>query len=539
MTFTAVFLLLGGLGMFLYGMKMMSDGLENAAGDRMRRVLEVLTNKRLAAVGVGAGVTAVIQSSSATTVMVVGFVNAGLMTLLQATGVIMGANIGTTITAQLIAFKLSDIAPLILFLGMVFTVFVKKRMISRIGEIILGFGILFVGLTLMSEAMKPLQEVEAFRNLLVSFKSPVVGVLFGAIFTAIIQSSSASVGILQALAGLGLIGLDSAVYVVLGQNIGTCITAILAAIGTSPNSKRTAGIHLMFNIFGTVIYLIVLSLFPSIVSWVASWSPADVSRQIANFHTVFNVTVTAMLFPFAKLMVKLITRIIPEKHEPDRVEKKLIFLDERIAQTPSIALNQTLKELSRLGDISADNLRRSLDSFFSRDEQKADRVLNIEKTIDYITHNITHYLIEFRGMDLSEHDLKIMGSLHHVVIDMERIGDLAENIAGFSLSLIERRSHMSPDAQEELHIMAEKTMETLQMSLEVFRRRDLTKIKEVDSMEQQVDEMKKEYMNRHIDRLQDKSCDPQVGVVFTNMVATLERVADHATNIAFSIEGRD
>ncbi len=539
MTFTAVFLLLGGLGMFLYGMKMMSDGLENAAGDRMRRVLEVLTNKRLAAVGVGAGVTAVIQSSSATTVMVVGFVNAGLMTLLQATGVIMGANIGTTITAQLIAFKLSDIAPLILFLGMVFTVFVKKRLISRIGEIILGFGILFVGLTLMSEAMKPLQEVEAFRNLLVSFKSPVVGVLFGAIFTAIIQSSSASVGILQAMAGLGLIGLDSAVYVILGQNIGTCITAILAAIGTSPNSKRTAGIHLMFNIFGTVIYLIVLSLFPSIVSWVASWSPADVSRQIANFHTLFNITVTVMLFPFAKLMVKLITRIIPENHEPDRVEKKLIFLDERIAQTPSIALNQTLKELSRLGDISADNLRRSLDAFFNRDEQKADRVFNVEKTIDYITHNITHYLIEFRGMDLSEHDLKIMGSLHHVVIDMERIGDLAENIAGFSLSLIERRSHMSPDAQEELHIMAEKTMETLQMSLEVFRRRDLTKIKEVDSMEQQVDEMKKEYMNRHIDRLQDKSCDPQVGVVFTNMVATLERVADHATNIAFSIEVRD
>lgn len=539
MTFSAVFLLLGGLGMFLYGMKMMSDGLENAAGDRMRRVLEVLTNKRLAAVGVGAGVTAVIQSSSATTVMVVGFVNAGLMTLLQATGVIMGANIGTTITAQLIAFKLSDIAPLILFLGMIFTVFIRKRLISRIGEIVLGFGILFVGLTLMSEAMKPLQEVEAFRNLLVSFKSPVVGVLFGAIFTAVIQSSSASVGILQALAGLGLIGLDSAVYVVLGQNIGTCITAILAAIGTSPNSKRTAGIHLMFNIFGTIIYLGVLAVFPSIIALVASWSPGNVSRQIANFHTLFNVTITILLFPFAKLMVKLITRIIPEKHEPDRVEKKLIYLDERIAQTPTIALSQMLKELSRLGGISADNLRRSLDAFFNRDEQKADRVFNVEKTIDYITHNITHYLIEFRGMDLSEHDLKTMGGLHHVVIDMERIGDLAENIAGFSLSLMERRTQLSPDAQEELQVMADKTMETLRLSLEAFNTRDLSKIKEVDAMEQQVDDMKKQYMNHHIDRLQDKSCDPQVGVVFTNMVATLERIADHATNIAFSIEERD
>lgn len=539
MTFAAIFLLLGGLGMFLYGMKMMSDGLENAAGDRMRRVLEVLTNKRLAAVGVGAGVTAVIQSSSATTVMVVGFVNAGLMTLLQATGVIMGANIGTTITAQLIAFKLSDIAPFILFLGMIFTVFIRKRTVSRIGEIILGFGILFVGLSLMSNAMKPLQENEAFRNLLIGFKSPVVGVLFGAVFTAIIQSSSASVGILQALAALGLVGLDSAVYVVLGQNIGTCITAILAAIGTSPNSKRTAGIHLMFNIFGTVIYLVVLALVPSIVGWVASWSPGNVSRQIANFHTLFNITVTILLFPFASLMVKLITRIIPEKHEPDRVEKKLIYLDERIAQTPTIALSQTLKELSRLGDISADNLRRSLDAFFNRDEQKADRVLSVEKTIDYITHHITHYLIEFRGMDLSEHDLKTMGGLHHVVIDMERIGDLAENISGFAVSLIERRATLSPEAQEELRVMADKTMLTLRLSLETFRLRDQTKIKEVDALEQQVDDMKRQYMNNHISRLQDKSCDPQVGVVFTNMVATLERIADHATNIAFSIEERD
>ncbi len=535
MTIVAAFLLLGGLGMFLYGMKMMSDGLENVAGDRMRRVLEVLTSKRPAAVLVGAGVTAVVQSSSATTVMVVGFVNAGLMTLLQATGVIMGANIGTTITAQLIAFKLSDIAPFFLFIGMVFTVFVKKRVLTRFGEIVLGFGILFVGLTLMSQAMEPLQYNEAFRNLLVSFKSPVVGVLFGAVFTAIIQSSSASVGILQALAAIGLIGFDSAVYVILGQNIGTCVTAILAAIGTSANSKRTAGIHLMFNILGSLIYLGVIAIFPAIITWVASFSPGNVSRQIANFHTLFNVTVTILLFPFAKLMVKLITRIIPEKHEPDRVEKKLIYLDERIAQTPSIALSQTLKELSRLGEISSDNFRRSLDAFFNRDEQRANRVLDVEKTIDYITHHITHYLIEFRGMDLSEHDLIIMGSLHHVVIDLERIGDLAENIAEFSLSLAERRTSLSPDAQEELKIMADKTKEALRVSLETFGLRDESKLPLVDKLEQEVDDMKRLYMNSHIERLQGKSCDPQVGVIFTNMVATLERVADHANNIAFSI----
>ncbi len=535
MTIVAVFLLLGGLGMFLYGMKMMSDGLENAAGDRMRRVLEVLTSKRPAAVMVGAGVTAVVQSSSATTVMVVGFVNAGLMTLLQATGVIMGANIGTTITAQLIAFKLSQIAPFILFIGMFFTVFVKKRVLSRFGEIILGFGILFVGLSLMSDAMKPLQENEVFRNLLISFKSPVVGVLFGAVFTAVIQSSSASVGILQTLAGLGLIGLDSAVYVILGQNIGTCVTAILAAIGTSANSKRTAGIHLMFNILGTLIYLIVIAIFPSIVTWVASISPGNISRQIANFHTLFNISVTILLFPFAKQMVNLITRIIPERLSPDRVEKKLIYLDERIAQTPSIALSQMLKELVRMGEISTDNFRRSLDALFNRDEQRAHRVFDVEKTIDYLTHHITHYLIEFRGMDLSEHDLVVMGSLHHVVIDLERIGDLAENIAGFSLSLAERRASFSSEAQEEIKTMADKTMETLHVSLDAFRLRDHSKLSEVDKLEQEVDDMKKQYLNNHIERLQGKSCDPQVGIIFTNMVATLERVADHATNIAFSI----
>ncbi len=535
MSIFSVFLLLGGLGMFLYGMKMMSDGLENAAGDRMRRVLEVLTGNRFAAVGVGAGVTAIIQSSSATTVMVVGFVNAGLMTLLQATGVIMGANIGTTITAQLIAFDLADIAPLILFIGMLFTVFIKKRTFVRVGEIVLGFGILFLGISLMSQAMEPLREVEGFRNLLVSFKNPVVGVLFGAIFTAVIQSSSASIGILQALAALGLVGLDSAVYVVLGQNIGTCITAILAAIGTSQSSKRAAGIHLMFNILGTIIYLVVLAIFPSIISWVASISPDNVSRQIANFHTIFNITVTLLLFPFAKPMVNIITRILPEKNMPDRVEKKLVYLDERIAQTPSIALKQTLKELSRMGDIAVSNMRRSLDAYFNRDEQKCKRVMEIEKTVDYLSHNITHYMIEFRGLDLSEHDLKTLGSLHHVVIDMERIGDLAENIAEYTLTMIEKRAKMSEDAEAEIVKMAERTMDTLKASLEVFEKRDKAGLAVVDAMEAEVDIMKKEFLNNHVNRLQERNCDPQTGVTFTNLVATLERAADHATNIAFSV----
>ena len=535
MNVTMIFLLLGGLGMFLYGMKMMSDGLENVAGDKMRRTLEVLTTNRFAAVGVGAGVTALVQSSSATTVMVVGFVNAGLMSLLQATGVIMGANIGTTITAQLIAFKLSDISPFIVFIDMLMTVFIRKRIYTRAGEIILGFGILFVGLSLMSQAMSPLQENEAFKNFLISFKSPVVGVLIGALFTAVIQSSSASVGILQTFAMLGLIGLDSAVFVILGQNIGTCVTAVISAIGTTSNSKRTAGIHLMFNIFGTLIYLILILIFPSIVSLVASISPDNVSRQIANFHTIFNVSVTIMLFPLAKHMVKLITRIIPEKIEAGAVEKRLLYLDDRIAQTPAIALKQTLKELNRMGTIASDNLKRSLEAFFEQDEAKALKVLEVEKTIDYLTHNIANYLIDFRAMELSEHDLKIMGGLHHVIIDMERIGDHAENIAEFALTLSEKKANLSSDGQVELMAMSDKTVEIVTSSLDVFEHRDKTRLNIIEGLEQEVDNMQREYINNHINRLQGKECDSQVGVVFTNMISTLERVADHAVNIAFSL----
>ncbi|MGE5494380.1 MAG: Na/Pi cotransporter family protein [Burkholderiales bacterium] len=533
-----IFLLLGGLGMFLYGMKMMSDGLERLAGDRMRRVLEVLTNNRFAGVGVGLAVTSIIQSSSATTVMLVGFVNAGLMTLLQATGVIMGANIGTTITAQLIAFKLSDVAPAILFIGMVMSVFVKKRAIERIGNIILGFGVLFVGLSLMAQAMEPLQYSEAFRSFLVSFKSPVVGVLVGTAFTAVIQSSSASIGILQTLAMIGLIELDSAVYVVLGQNIGTCITAILAAIGKSTNSKRTAGIHLMFNITGTAVYLVLLALFPGVVGIIESWSPGDVSRQIANFHTFFNVSMTLLLIGFAKQMVWLIKKIVPDRHDPDKVERKLMYLSGRTAKAPLLVLGDTLKELTRMGSISAGNFQNALESFFDRDEQKANKVIEVEKTVDYLSRSITSYLISYRSLDIPEHDIKVLGSLHHVIIDMERISDFAENVAEYSLSMAEIRGKLTPDAHAELVEMSAKTMETLKKALEVFESRDKSRLGEVEALEREVDEMREKYMDNHIERLQNELCDPQTGVVFTNMVTTLERVADHAVNIAFSIRSR-
>jgi phosphate:Na+ symporter len=536
MTILMAFNLLGGLGLFLYGMKMMSDSLERLAGDRMRRVLEILTNNRLAAVAVGTGVTAIIQSSSATTVMIVGFVNAGLMTLLQATGVIMGANIGTTITAQLIAFNLSDIAPVILFIGMFMAVFLRKRKSIRIGEIVLGFGMLFVGLTLMSNAMKPLRENEAFRNFLVNFRSPLVGVLVGMLFTGIIQSSSASIGILQALAAMELVGLDSAVYVVLGMNIGTCITAILASIGTCTNSKRTAGIHLIFNILGTVVYLVLLKFVPSIISWIQGLSPGNVSRQIANFHTIFNVSMTIMLFPFAKLLVKVVSLILPDKIKPGTVEKKLIYLDERIAQTPAIALSQTLKELNRMGSITSDNFACSLDAFFLLDEQKVRKVIETEKTIDYLSDAITKYMIAFRGTDLPDNDLMVLGGLHHVIIDLERIGDRSEDIAEYALQLMDVKEKLSHSALAELKSMSEKTTGLFLKSLWILKERNATQFDAIESMKREIDMMFRDYINNHINRLQKELCRPHTGVIFTNILASFERIASHSVNIAYSVD---
>jgi len=531
-----VFQLLGGLGLFLYGIKMMSDGLENVAGDRMRRTLERLTTNRFAGVAVGAGVTSLIQSSSAVTVMVVGFVNAGLMTLLQATGVIMGANIGTTITAQIIAFNITDVAPIIVFAGMILTMFVKKKLLKKIGYIIFGLGIVFVGLNVMSQAMEPLREIESFRLFLVKFKNPIMGVLVGAVFTAIIQSSSASVGILQTLALMGLIDLDSAAYIVLGQNIGTCVTAILASIGTNTNSKRAAGIHLSFNIIGTIIFLIILTVFPGLVTWVQNITGPNASRQIANFHTLFNVTVTIILFPFAKQIIALISKIIPEKHDSDIVERKLIFLDSRIAQTPAIAITQAIREMAHMGKIARNNLQMAIDAFFKKDESLVDKVMELEKTVNYFNHEITNYLIQIRGMKLSEKDLRVLGGLFHVVSDLERISDHAENIAEYAGMMAESRANMSPDGLNELETMSAKVIETIDACLDLFETRAIQKMNSVVSLEEEVDNMEETFVNNHIERLQTGYCDPKAGVIFTDMIIDLERVADHAINIAFSVK---
>lgn len=536
MDWLMVFGLLGGLGLFLYGMQMMSESLESMAGDRIRHILNVLTSNRFKAVGIGVVVTALIQSSSATTVMVVGFVNAGMMTLTQAAGVIMGSNIGTTITAQLIAFDLSAIAPFILFSGMLMTVFAKKRKYIKIGGIILGFGMLFVGLNMMSDAMVPLRDNETFRNWMVNFSNPIVGVFVGMIFTAIIQSSSASVGILQSLAIIGLIDLNAAVYIILGQNIGTCITAILASLRANANSKRTSCIHLLFNVTGAFVYLVVLAIFPSIIDGIMSLSPDNVTRQVANFHTVFNVSVTLLLLPFMGLLVKISTRLIPEQKSRDIVEKRLMYIDEKTAQNSTLALSQILKEINRMGQISYENLNMAFESFFTQDEDKLNKVIEVEKTVDFLCDSITKYLINLKGEELSNKDLVTVGNLHHVIIDLERISDRAEDIANYTMNAFDSRVKMSQEALGDLKSVSDRTLDILRDGLEILETFDTSRLSSLKAVKEEIEANIKEYTNGHIKRLQDGACNPREGVVFTNMLSALERISSHAVNIAYSTE---
>lgn len=539
MTIYMLFALLGGLGLFLYGMNLMSDALESMAGNRMRRILEMLTKNRFTGALVGTVATGIVQSSSAITVMLVGFVNANLMTLTQAAGVIVGSNIGTTVTSQLIAFDLSKIAPFILFVGMVMALFLKKRKFVKIGLIILGFGMLFVGLNLMSEAMAPLREIEAFTNFLVNFRNPIVGVLVGAIFTAVIQSSSASVGILQAFAMMGLVGLDQAVYVILGQNIGTCITTILASIGTSANSKRTAGFHLSFNVIGTVVFLIVLAIAPQLVTWVESLSPTNVSRQIANFHTLFNLSMTILLLPFTDYLVNLVIRLIPEKADGKDSEKKLVYLNQRLENQPNLAISATMKELHRMGEIAGKNYNLSIEAFFDGDENKVDKVKQLESTVDYLSDSITKVMIELRGLDLHDKDLVQLGKLHHTIIDLERISDRSEDIAEFALLQMDVGQSMTKDAIDDLTSLTNKVNDIIQLSLDIFSTLDQSKMDSIRQLRSDIEFDKLACMDRHIVRLQKQECTPQVGVIFTNILTSLERIASHSMNIANSVNFND
>lgn len=533
MSLTMTMSLLGGLALFLYGMKMMGEGLEKAAGDKLRRLLESLTRNPIIGLLVGVVFTMIIQSSSATTVMVVGFVNAGLLDLMQATGVILGANIGTTVTAWIVAgFQAMTFMPLILLVGVAMIMFVKRLKLQRIGQIVAGFGMLFVGMDMMKNAMSPLAESAEFARLMTTFSNPLLAMLMGVAITAVIQSSSASVGILELLALQGLVPLETSLYIIMGTNIGTCVTAMLAAIGATRTAQRAALIHLMFNVLGTLVVFVLVSVLP-----VANWLSAieDPALQIAVAHTSFKVFEVMCFIALRGYLVKLVMILVPGDDSRTE-ERRLKYLDDRILSTPPIAVAQISKEIERMGDIAVDNLSRAMDAFFDKNAALIPEVEHNEDAINYLNHEITRYMVSVSQLDLPADDMKRMGALFHVVNDLERIGDHAENMAEYAQSRIDDEIPFSDESIREMHEMLSKTLELCRLALNVFHTRDRKLLPQVLVREENIDDLEKELQRNHVERLTRGACTPRSGMVFSDMLSNLERVADHATNIGFSIQ---
>lgn len=535
--------LLGGLGLFLYGMQMMSNGLEAAAGNRMKKILEKLTANRFLGVVVGAVITAVIQSSSATTVMVVGFVNSGMMTLQQAVWIIMGANVGTTITGQLIALDVGAIAPLFAFIGVAFIVFLKNEKLHHYGKIIAGLGILFIGMDMMSAAMVPLRESETFVNIITRFSNPVLGILAGAIFTAIIQSSSASVGILQALASGGVIGLPQAVYVLFGQNIGTCITAVLASIGTSRVAKRTTIIHLLFNIIGTTLFTIICILTP-FTTLVEGFTPNNVSAQIANMHTIFNITTTILLIPFGTYLAKLATRILPDLPEERDDVMHLEYIQpfipiENRGETKigisAIAITAIRNELIRMTQMTRKNVGLSFDAVHDNNLALVEDVRNREEYIDYLNKEISKYISRMLVKERNPKDSQYMSALFKVCGNLERIGDHAMNICEYTNMIKEKQITFSKEVMVQIEQMKEVCCDALDLLLD--NQANSENLHSIESIEQKIDDMTESFRQGQIDRMQTGKCSDEGCVLYSEMLTDFERIGDHILNIGQEVTG--
>ena len=535
--------LLGGLGLFLYGMQMMSNGLEAAAGNRMKKILEKLTANRFLGVVVGAVITAVIQSSSATTVMVVGFVNSGMMTLQQAVWIIMGANVGTTITGQLIALDVGAIAPLFAFIGVAFIVFLKNEKLHHYGKIIAGLGILFIGMDMMSAAMVPLRESETFVNIITRFSNPVLGILAGAIFTAIIQSSSASVGILQALASGGVIGLPQAVYVLFGQNIGTCITAVLASIDTSRVAKRTTIIHLLFNIIGTTLFTIICILTP-FTTLVEGFTPNNVSAQIANMHTIFNITTTILLIPFGTYLAKLATRILPDLPEERDDVMHLEYIQpfipiENRGETKigisAIAITAIRNELIRMTQMTRENVGLSFDAVHDNNLALVEDVRNREEYIDYLNKEISKYISRMLVKERNPKDSQYMSALFKVCGNLERIGDHAMNICEYTNMIKEKQITFSKEVMVQIEQMKEVCCDALDLLLD--NQANSENLHSIESIEQKIDDMTESFRQGQIDRMQTGKCSDEGCVLYSEMLTDFERIGDHILNIGQEVTG--
>ena len=527
----------GGLGMFIYGMQIMSQGLENAAGNKMKSILEVLTRNKLMGVLLGAAITAVIQSSSATTVMVVGFVNAGIMNLTQAMGVIMGANIGTTVTGWLVSavewaefLSPARLAPIAVIVGVVIMLTGKRRSARDIASIIIGFGLLFIGITNMSSAVAPLQESEAFSSIFVKLgHNPLLGILAGALITAIIQSSSASVGILQSLAAAGLVPFSAAIYIIMGQNIGTCVTAMLSSMGAKKNAKTAALMHLLFNIIGTIIFSIFAILFFKVINPAAGVGMIN-QTQISMAHTAFNIGTTVLLFPVSNLIIKLAKKI--GRVEEDEFDEGKVQLDERIMETPVIAIQSVVNEVARMGDIVARSLEVAKKVLFVESYEDVVFLKEEESKVDRLSAGITEYAIKLSSLQFSEKEHQDVAHLLQTVSDIERISDYCENISEFAENLYQKKLRFSKVGTEQLKEMLDVCADSYQYAIEAFKERSKEKALKVIEKETRADDLEITLRSKHIKRLTNGECNTEAGIVFLDTLVCLERISDHARNIA-------
>lgn len=545
MGYEELFLFAGGLGMFIYGMQIMSQGLENAAGNKMKSLLEVLTKNKLMGVALGALITAVIQSSSATTVMVVGFVNAGIMNLTQAMGVIMGANIGTTITGWIVSMgewasflKPSTLAPVAIAIGVVVMMVGKRRATKDVASIVVGFGLLFVGIDNMSNAMSGLKDVPAFTDLFVKLGSnPLLGIIVGAGVTAIIQSSSASVGILQSLAVAGLIPFNSAVYIIMGQNIGTCVTAMLSSMGAKKNAKTAALMHLLFNIIGTAIFSVASIAFFQIVN--PAWGREMITAtQISTVHTAFNIATTVLLFPASGLIIKLAKMIGGIKNE-EAQDDSVVSLDDRMLQTPTIALQATVREVGRMADLVKDTLDVARRVLFTKTNEDIHLLRDDEDKVDKLCAGITDYAIKITRLQISDQEHENVARLLQVVSDIERVGDYCENISEFAETMADKKLSFSEIGTQELKEMIDVCADSYEYAIQAFMENDREKAMKVIEKERKADELEIILRAKHIKRLTNQECNTEAGIVFLDTVICLERISDHARNIAEEVLGTE
>lgn len=543
-----VFFMLGGIAVLMFGMKIMGSNLEQVAGNNMKKMLGKMTNNRFAGVGVGAAVTAIINSSTATTVMLVGFVNVGLMSLTQATSVIMGANIGTTITAQILSltgagFEVSAYAALIAATGIVITMLAKKDRLQKLGYILLGIGLIFIGLKIMSMAVdgiiwedkeNKVFKHEFFRTLFQGDTFPLLLILIGAVLTALVHSSAAVTGILIALGSA--LNFQTAVFIILGSNIGTCVTSIVSSVGTNTNAKRTALIHLLFNVIGCVICIAPLWIWnDQIAEFMHAISGNSMERTIANFHTIFNLGTTIVLLPFVKFLVFIVCKIIPDGKDAQEEKHKLTFIDRRFLETPPIAVENTKKEILKMADIAIENVNLSMEMLLNGEADNSVLIKDNEDALNFLNKSITAFLTELMGKELTSNDEKTLGTYYHVVSDIERVGDYAENVMEYSYKLRAEEGDLSDSAKSELEEVKTTINSLFAKSILAFSETDASVLPEIDVLEESVDVASTELEAKHIERLKKGACTAQIGSIYLQTISDLERVGDHITNIGYSI----